>query len=352
MFLLHSVDDADQTYHNHETTQQTDDEADLADHELASGEDGDRSRGDAGDHAHPDGAAGGVAQRKDLKKVEITQHDYVQPRYERRERERGASQPDGDAPSAIHLMPAAYTGRASVCRRRRRCGFLMCCWRLSIHASLSDEGGQTGQTAARNARSAIVTGVAAAQDLPILELPDGSEWARWLGANHARSTGIWLKIAKKGSPIATVTQAEAIDEAVCFGWIDGQLDRHDEHFFLQRFTPRRPRSRWSAVNRERARRLIAEGRMKPAGLAEYQAAEADGRLDDAYAPQSKATVPEDFRIALHEHPEAKQFFETLGSTERYKFLYRLHHTKDPKRRAERIADYIELLSQRKILARD
>ena len=194
--------------------------------------------------------------------------------------------------------------------------------------------------------------MATAQRLPILELADGPAWARWLGANHARSPGVWLKIAKKGSPKATVTQAEAIDEAVCFGWIDGQLGRHDEHFFLQRFTPRRPRSRWSAVNRERARRLIAEGRMKPAGLAEYQAAEADGRLGDAYAPQSKATVPEDFQVALHEHPEANEFFETLGSAERYRFLYRLHRAKDPKRRAERIAHYIELLSQRETLARN
>jgi uncharacterized protein YdeI (YjbR/CyaY-like superfamily) len=188
--------------------------------------------------------------------------------------------------------------------------------------------------------------------LPILELPDSAAWARWLDTNQARSAGVWLKIAKKVSPTTTVTQADAIDVAICYGWIDGQLRRHDEHFFLQRFTPRRRRSRWSAVNRERARRLIAEGRMKTAGLTEYQAAEADGRLDDAYAPQSKATVPEDFQAALHEHPEANEFFGTLGGVERYRFLYRLHHTKDPKRRAERIAHYIELLSQRKTLARD
>jgi uncharacterized protein YdeI (YjbR/CyaY-like superfamily) len=200
--------------------------------------------------------------------------------------------------------------------------------------------------------SGILTGVAPAHELPIVELPDGPAWARWLGANHGWSTGVWLKIAKKGSPKATLTQAAAIDEAVCFGWIDGQLRRHDEHFFLQRFTPRRQRSRWSEVNRERARRLIAEGRMKPAGLAEYEAAEADGRLGDAYAPQSKATVPQDFQVALQEHPEAKEFFETLGGAERYRFLYRLHHSRDLKRRAVRIAHYIELLSQRKTLARD
>ncbi len=189
-------------------------------------------------------------------------------------------------------------------------------------------------------------------DLPILQLPDSVAWAGWLDINHARSAGVWLKIAKKGSPTNTVTQAEAIDDAICYGWIDGQLRRDDEHFFLQRFTPRRPRSRWSAVNRERARRLIAEGRMTSAGLTAYQAAEADGRLADAYAPQSKATVPEDLKAALHEHPEANEVFRTLGGVERYRFLYRLHHTRDPKRRAERIAHYIELLSQRRTLARD
>ena len=193
--------------------------------------------------------------------------------------------------------------------------------------------------------------MATAQEGPVLELSDAAAWARWLSVNHAESTGVWLKIAKKGSPKATVTQAEAIDEAVCFGWIDGQLARHDVHFFRQRFTPRRQRSKWSAVNRERARRLIAEGRMKPAGLAEFRAAEADGRLDHAYAPQSKATVPEDLQAALDEHPKAREFFETLTGVERYKFLYRLHHTKDPRRRADRIANYIDLLSQRKTLAR-
>lgn len=193
--------------------------------------------------------------------------------------------------------------------------------------------------------------VATAQTLTMLELPDGAAWAHWLGANHARSAGVWLKIAKKGSPRVTVTQTEAIDEAVCFGWIDGQLGRHDAHFFLQRFTPRRSRSKWSAANRERAERLIAEGRMRPAGLAQFRAAEADGRLDDAYPSQSKAAIPEDFETALREHPEAREFFETLTGAERYKFLYRLHHTKDSNRRTERIADYIELLSQRKSLTR-
>jgi uncharacterized protein YdeI (YjbR/CyaY-like superfamily) len=194
--------------------------------------------------------------------------------------------------------------------------------------------------------------MADAPDLPILEVADSAAWASWLGANHAGAAGVWLKIAKKGSPTPTVTQAQAIDEAVCFGWIDGQVGRYDEHFYLQRFTPRRPRSRWSEVNRERAGRLIAEGRMKPAGLEAYQAAEADGRLTEAYPPQSKATVPEDFRAALDRNPEAGDFFKTLGGVQRYAFLYRLHHTKEPRRRAERIAHYVELLSRRETLVRE
>ena len=195
-------------------------------------------------------------------------------------------------------------------------------------------------------------GVPTTQELPIVEVPDRLSWENWLSANHASSPGAWIKLAKKGSPTSTVTQAQAIDEAVCFGWIDGQVRRCDEQFFLQRFTPRRPRSRWSAINRERARRLITDGLMKPAGLREYQAAEADGRLEEAYPSQSKATVPEDFQAALDRHPGAREFFQTLTGSDRYAFLYRLHHVKDPRRRAKRIASYMDLLSQRRTLAGD
>jgi uncharacterized protein YdeI (YjbR/CyaY-like superfamily) len=170
-----------------------------------------------------------------------------------------------------------------------------------------------------------------------------------LAANHASRAGAWLKIAKKGSPTSTVTQAQAVDEAICFGWIDGQVRRYDERFFLQRFTPRRPRSKWSAINRERASRLIAEGRMKPAGLREYREAQADGRLEEAYPSQKEATVPGDLQAALDRHPRAREFFQTLTGSDRYAFLYRLHHVKDPRRRAERISHYVELLSQRRTL---
>jgi uncharacterized protein YdeI (YjbR/CyaY-like superfamily) len=192
----------------------------------------------------------------------------------------------------------------------------------------------------------------ASQELSIIELRDRLAWERWLDDNHDSSPGAWLKLAKKGSPRPTVTQAEAIEQAICFGWIDGQVRRFDEHFFLQRFTPRRPRSKWSAINRERATRLIEEGRMKPAGLQQYRAAAADGRLDDAYPAQSEATVPEDFQAALDRHSAAREFFQTLTASDRYAFLYRLHHVNDPRRRAQRIASYIEVLSERKTLTRE
>lgn len=182
------------------------------------------------------------------------------------------------------------------------------------------------------------------QGLPVLKLPDRAAWELWLQEHHADSPGVWLQLAKRGSPTPTVTQAEAIEQAVCFGWIDGQIGRLDEHFYLQRFTPRRPGSRWSAINRERAERLISEGRMKPAGRREYEAALADGRLAAAYEPQSRITVPPDLQAALDQNPGAAEFFGSLRSAERYAFLYRLHHVGDPARRARRIADYIERLN--------
>jgi uncharacterized protein YdeI (YjbR/CyaY-like superfamily) len=188
-----------------------------------------------------------------------------------------------------------------------------------------------------------------AHDLPIVQVPDQEAWRRWLEENHDAVAGIWLKLAKKGAPVATVSYQEAVEEALCFGWIDGQARGHDAHFYLQRFTPRRRRSKWSQANREKATRLLAEGRVRPAGLAQIEAAKADGRLDAAYPGQSQATVPDDFQRALDESPRARAFFETLTGSVRYAFLHRLHHVTDPQRRATRIADYIELLRSGKTL---
>jgi uncharacterized protein YdeI (YjbR/CyaY-like superfamily) len=187
------------------------------------------------------------------------------------------------------------------------------------------------------------------RELPIVEAKDQPTWRRWLSKNHGRAEGVWLKFAKKGSPTPSVSYPEAIEEALCFGWIDGQVRRFDEHFYLQRFTPRRPRSKWSQINREKATQLIEAGRMQPAGLAQIEAAQADGRWDAAYPAQSQATVPADFQAALEANPQARAFFETLTGSARYAFLYRLHDVSDPKRRAKRITDYIERLSDRRTL---
>jgi uncharacterized protein YdeI (YjbR/CyaY-like superfamily) len=182
-------------------------------------------------------------------------------------------------------------------------------------------------------------------NLPILELADRAGWARWLDAEHDASPGVWLKIAKKASGIPTVTHPEALEEALCYGWIDGQRAPHDEVYFLQRFTPRRPRSKWSQVNRQKVLELIDRGRMKPAGLAQVEAAQQDGRWEAAYPPQSSLTVPEDFQRALDENPAAAEFFATLRGTRRYSFIYRITDAKRPETRARRIREFVAMLAE-------
>src|SRR5947209_20319273 len=127
------------------------------------------------------------------------------------------------------------------------------------------------------AEDSVHVPMAAGKELPIVELRDQGAWRRWLEENHGSIEGVWLKFAKKGSPTPTVSYPEAVEEALCFGWIDGQVRRHDEHFYLQRFTPRRPRSKWSQINRQKAERLLAAGKMHAAGMAQVEAAQADGR---------------------------------------------------------------------------
>jgi uncharacterized protein YdeI (YjbR/CyaY-like superfamily) len=184
-------------------------------------------------------------------------------------------------------------------------------------------------------------------ELPILDFPDRAAWADWLDAEHEVSRGVWLKIAKRASGVATVTHPEALEEALCYGWIDGQLAPHDEVFFLRRFTPRGPRSKWSQINRTKATKLIEDGNMKPAGLAEVEAAKQDGRWDAAYAPQSSQAIPEDFQRALDENPAAKEFFATLRGTRRYSFLYRIADAKRPETRQRRIKQFVAMLAEGK-----
>jgi uncharacterized protein YdeI (YjbR/CyaY-like superfamily) len=184
---------------------------------------------------------------------------------------------------------------------------------------------------------------------PVVFFASPAEMEAWLDEHGACSNGIWVKFAKKGSEIRSVVYAEAVEVALCHGWIDGQAKRLDDDHYLQRFTPRRTRSKWSKRNREKAERLIAEGRMRPPGLREVERAKEDGRWDEAYDSPATATVPDDFQAALDAEPKARAFFESLGATKRYSFLYRIADAKRPETRAKRIAQYVELLREGKTL---
>jgi uncharacterized protein YdeI (YjbR/CyaY-like superfamily) len=179
--------------------------------------------------------------------------------------------------------------------------------------------------------------------LPVIPFADTEEWERWLHEHHESAPGLWLKLAKKGSAAASVTYAQALELALCFGWIDGQKGAYDESWWLQRFTPRGPRSRWSRINREKAQELEHAGRLRPAGLREIERARADGRWEAAYESQSRATVPDDLRRELDRDPAARAFFESLERHNRYAILYRIHDAKRPETRARRIARFMEML---------
>jgi uncharacterized protein YdeI (YjbR/CyaY-like superfamily) len=182
-------------------------------------------------------------------------------------------------------------------------------------------------------------------ELPILPFASQSKWADWLAKQHDKSAGVWLKLAKKDSGIPTVIYAEALEVALCYGWIDGQRNGFDEKYFLQKFTPRRSKSIWSKINVEKVERLIASGQMKPAGLKAIESAKADGRWAQAYASQKNISVPEDFQSALDRNEKAKTFFETLNSTNRYPFLFRIETAKKAETRAKRIELFVEMLER-------
>jgi len=183
-------------------------------------------------------------------------------------------------------------------------------------------------------------------ELPTLRFEEPGDWERWLESWHDSSDGVWLALAKKRAGVTGLTYAEALDGALCFGWIDGQKAALDERFWLQRFTPRRPRSRWSQINRARADELAEAGRMRAAGLAEVERAKLDGRWEAAYAGQRSAVVPEDLAAALAANPAASEFFATLDSANRYAILYRIDEAKQPLTRARRIERYVAMLAAR------
>ena len=198
----------------------------------------------------------------------------------------------------------------------------------------TSSGSKSSATADANAR-------------PPLLFEDQETWFSWLRKNHATSSGVWLRIAKKGANVSSVSYLQAVDAALCFGWIDGQKKSDDESYWLQRFTPRSEKSIWSKINREKATRLVELGQMNAAGLREVERAKRDGRWDGAYDSPSGATIPADFQAVLNKIPRAKAFFATLDSRNRYAVLFRIQTAKKAETRAKRIKHFAEMLSQQK-----
>ncbi|OWT56738.1 YdeI/OmpD-associated family protein [Candidimonas nitroreducens] len=187
--------------------------------------------------------------------------------------------------------------------------------------------------------------IAVLAGLPVLDFVDAKALEAWLARQASDSPGAWIRFAKKTAAGVALTKAQAIDAALCHGWIDGRMEKYDKEHWLVRFTPRKPRSNWSANNRKRALELIAEGRMRPAGLAQVEAAKADGRWDNAYAPASRAEVPDDLRQALDKVPEAGAFFASLDSRNRYAILYRISIVKRAETRSRKIAEFVAMLAR-------
>jgi uncharacterized protein YdeI (YjbR/CyaY-like superfamily) len=183
------------------------------------------------------------------------------------------------------------------------------------------------------------------RDLPVKAFPTQQAWEAWLEAQPANAKGLWLKLAKKSAGTPSVSRQEAIDSALCHGWIDGQLDKFDADWWLIRFTPRKPSSNWSEKNKKRALELIEAGRMRKAGQRQVELAKKDGRWDAAYASQSKATVPHDLEEALSRNKKAQTFFATLDSKNRYAVLYRVHTAKTPELRARRVDTLVAMLAR-------
>ncbi|MEV8596933.1 YdeI/OmpD-associated family protein [Streptomyces sp. NPDC052012] len=180
---------------------------------------------------------------------------------------------------------------------------------------------------------------------PVLSFPTQDDWEKWLEEHHADASGIWVKIPRKDSGLPGIDYATALESALCYGWIDGHKKKLDESHWVQRFTPRRPRSKWSRINVQKATALIEAGRMRPAGLREVERAKADGRWESAYASQSTATVPDDLRAALDAAPQsARDFFAALDSRNRYAILYRVQDAKRPQTRAARIEKFVAMLT--------
>ena len=189
----------------------------------------------------------------------------------------------------------------------------------------------------------------AAAELPVRLFKNAAAWEAWLIKHHADSTGLWLRIGKVSSTVKTVSYAEALDVALCYGWIDGQKKTFDDSTWLQKFTPRGKRSIWSKINREKVQRLIESGRMQPAGLNAIQRAKANGEWDSAYDSHRTAAVPDDLQRALDARPKAKAFFATLNSANRYAILFRIQTAKKAETRAKKIEQFIDMLERHEVI---
>ncbi len=183
------------------------------------------------------------------------------------------------------------------------------------------------------------------KDQPVMLFASQKDWTKWLDKNHATSSGIWMRLAKKAAELKSVNYAEALDVALCYGWIDGQKKSYDEDSWLQKFTARGAKSVWSKINTAKAEELIKTGKMKSAGLLAIEKAKQDGRWEAAYDSQSKATVSEDFQTELDGNPKAKEFFATLNSANRYAILFRIQTAKKAETRARRIQQFIQMLEK-------
>jgi uncharacterized protein YdeI (YjbR/CyaY-like superfamily) len=186
-------------------------------------------------------------------------------------------------------------------------------------------------------------------DAEIAAFPSAKEWRQWLAKNHENPQGVWLRFFKKGSGVASVTHAEALADALRYGWIDGPLKKHDEESWLHKFVPRRPKSLWSKRNREIVERLTEAGKMMAAGLKEVEEAKADGRWDKAYDSPSKMRVPDDFMKELSKNKKARTFFGTLNKANTYAIAWRLQTAKKPETREKRMKTIIEMLAAGKPL---
>jgi uncharacterized protein YdeI (YjbR/CyaY-like superfamily) len=184
----------------------------------------------------------------------------------------------------------------------------------------------------------------AADGLQILEIKSQKDWREWLNKNYSQTEGVWLKFAKKASGLTTVNYGEALEEALCYGWIDSQARSLDDKYYLQKFSPRRAKSIWSKINVGKAEKLIAEGKMQPAGLAQIEAAKADGRWAAAYASPAMIEMPADFAKALAKNKKAAEFYETLSKGNKYAILWRLHNAKRPETRERNIKKFIAMLA--------